>query len=431
MAWSLSALRCATLLAALAVPLSCAAQAALVPDDATIESTLHDALRTLDELREVEVESHAGIVTLEGTADSVKALNEAEAIAARTPGVVEVRNDIVPAADFSRLLAPALERSRAFATQFVAFLPLFVVAFVIVAVFGFAARLLARWDALWNRIVRNALLRDYARTAAGLAIALIGALLALDLLDATALVGAVLGTAGVAGLAIGFAFKDTVENYIAGILLSLRQPFRPNDHIRIDDIEGRVLRLTSRAVVLLTFDGNHARIPNARVFQGTMLNYSRNPNRRFDFAVGVGTDVDAAAAQALAVSTLESMDGVLADPAPQAVIESLGDSNVVIGIYGWVDQEAASFAKVRGEAIRQVKTAFEAAEFDMPEPIYRVRMERPGAAPAAPAAAPAPEIGPADEPAVDIAPDDEIRAQVDRERQSGEADLLSDDAELE
>ena len=86
---------------------------------------------------------------------------------------------------------------------------------------------------------------------------LIGILIALDLLGASSLVGAVLGSAGVIGLVLGFAFKDIAENYIAGILLSLRRPFAPGDHVVVDRVhEGKVVALTSRATLLMTLDGN-------------------------------------------------------------------------------------------------------------------------------------------------------------------------------
>jgi small-conductance mechanosensitive channel len=83
-----------------------------------------------------------------------------------------------------------------------------------------------------------------------------------------------------------------VENYIASILLSLRQPFSPNDHVVIEGYEGLVLRLTSRATLLMSFDGNHIRIPNAMVYKSVIVNYTRNPRRRISFQVGVGTDVN-------------------------------------------------------------------------------------------------------------------------------------------
>jgi small-conductance mechanosensitive channel len=79
----------------------------------------------------------------------------------------------------------------------------------------------------------------------------------LEILDATALLGTIVGVAGVMGLAIGFALRDTVENYIASILLSIRQPFRPLDQIVLENYEGLVMKLTSRETILMTLDGNH------------------------------------------------------------------------------------------------------------------------------------------------------------------------------
>jgi small-conductance mechanosensitive channel len=92
-----------------------------------------------------------------------------------------------------------------------------------------------------------------------------GLVVALDILNATELLGAVLGAAGVAGLALGFAVRDTIENFIASILLSLRQPFGPRDFVDIDGVQGSVARLTSRATILVSPDGNQIRIPNAAV----------------------------------------------------------------------------------------------------------------------------------------------------------------------
>src|SRR5690606_6551142 len=95
--------------------------------------------------------------------------------------------------------------------------------------------------------------------------------LALDLVGWTAAAGAVLGSAGVVGLVLGFAFKDIAENYIAGVLLSLRRPFAPGDHVRIDAHEGKIVALTSRATMMMTLDGNELRLPNALVFKAVIM----------------------------------------------------------------------------------------------------------------------------------------------------------------
>jgi small conductance mechanosensitive channel len=133
----------------------------------------------------------------------------------------------------------------------------------------------------------NAFIADIYRQIVRLGFIILGVVLALDLLNLTALLGTILGAAGIIGLAIGFAVRDTVENFIASIMLSIRQPFRPKDLVEIEGELGHVIRLTSRATILLSLDGNHIRLPNATVFKAKIINYSRNDERRFTFALGI------------------------------------------------------------------------------------------------------------------------------------------------
>ncbi|MEO8351448.1 MAG: mechanosensitive ion channel family protein, partial [Chthoniobacteraceae bacterium] len=184
------------------------------------------------------------------------------------------------------------------------------------------------------------------------------------------------GVAGVAGIAIGFAFRDIVENYLAGILLSLRQPFRIGDHLWLENHEGKVVRLTSREMVLITLDGNHLRIPNGTVFKSIICNYSLNPRRRFEFMVGIGVNEDIVHAQEVGIATLHGISAVLKDPPALARVDGLGDSSVSLRYLAWVDQKAADFYKVRSEGIRLVKTALDEAGIEMPEPIQRVHVRQ-------------------------------------------------------
>jgi len=238
--------------------------------------------------------------------------------------------------------------------------------------------LLGRWlanRALLDKVARrNPFMRELTRTTVRWAVTTLGVLVALEIMNATALVGALLGTAGVIGIALGFAFKDTLENYLAGILMSLRQPFAPRDHVVIDGNEGVIVSMTSRATILMTLEGNHLRLPNALVFRSVTLNYSRNPSRRFQFDVGIGVGEDLVAAQRIGTEELAQLPGVIDKPPPRAYIAALGDSNVQVRFLGWVDQRTHDFLMVRSEAIRLVKLALEAAEMDMPEPIYRVQL---------------------------------------------------------
>ena len=204
-------------------------------------------------------------------------------------------------------------------------LPLFAVALATIAVFAVVGHLLTRGDWLF-RWIDNRFVRDTVRHFVQILVTAAGVLIALELLDATALVGATLGAAGVIGVAVGFAFRDIIENYLAGLLLSMRHPFAPNDLVSIDGDEGKVVRLTSRATILLSLAGNHLRIPNSKVFKAVLVNYSRNPLRAFDFEISVGVNEDLVAAQTRGLDALASMDAILDEPPPRALLERFGDS---------------------------------------------------------------------------------------------------------
>jgi len=306
-------------------------------------------------------------------------------------------------------------------------LPLLVVALLVLWVAWMVGSWLARRTVLDRVSKRNPFLRDLTRTTVRWTVTLLGLLIALEILDATALVGALLGTAGVLGIALGFAFKETLENYLAGILMSLRQPFSPRDHVVIGGNEGIVIALTSRATILMTPDGNHLRLPNALVFRSVMLNYTRNPNRRFEFDVGIGVNEDLVLAQQIGIRVLLALDGVLDNPPPRAFIAALGDSNVQVRYYGWVDQRTHDFLMLKSEAIRRVKLALEQAGLDLPEPIYRVQItERAAAVEAMAAHAQAKPKQPLSAETVDTGVNTELQAQLEHDERALDAQNLLD-----
>jgi small-conductance mechanosensitive channel len=243
-----------------------------------------------------------------------------------------------------------------------------------------------------------------------------------------------LGTAGILGIVIGFAFRDTLENYLAGVLMSLRQPFAPRDLVTIDGEAGTVISMTSRATILMTPEGNHLRLPNAKVFRAVILNYTRNPQRRFEFDVGIGVREDLLLARQLGLDRLAGLPGVLNNPPPSAFIVALGDSSVQMRYQAWVDQRTHDFWMVRSEGIRNVKLSLEAADLDMPEPTYRLLWA------SATSGAPAPDASPpqtTNRPEAGRAPPDtgaraELDAQIEQDQQLGGAlNLLDQDAPRE
>lgn len=244
--------------------------------------------------------------------------------------------------------------------------------------------LFARW---FSRFVGNRLhllrIRSQNPYMSGLvrmlvrgAILLIGVLIALDLLGLTSVVGAVLGSAGVVGLVLGFAFRDIAENYISGILLSVRRPFEPGDHVSIENREGKIISVNSRTTVLMTMDGSHLQLPNSLVFKSVVLNHSRNPKRRFDFGMLIDGSQSIRKSQTLAMAAIADIDGVLDEPAPSWTVIEYGAAGIQLRFFGWVDQRETDLGKVRSEAIRRVKSAFAAAGIEAPRTVYHIVASR-------------------------------------------------------
>ena len=375
-------------------------------------------------------------MTLSGLVPSVEDRQRAAGIAQRVSGVVAVENGIERDVSVDGGLA-GLGGLSDFLSRAVAMLPLIgaaVLVALIVAGFGY---LLASLTGFWLRAAPNSFLAELVRGAIRFVFVLGGIVVALNILGAGALMGAVLGGAGLIGIALGFAMRDTIENYVASLMLSVRQPFRPNDHVVIDQHEGRVVRLTSRATILMTLDGNHLRIPNSAVFKAVILNYTRNPLRRFEFDLGIDANDDPTAARRLGVEVLKGLPFVLKSPEATAVVKEVGDSNIVITYFGWIDQEEADFLKARSRAIPAVKDALESAGFALPEPIYRLRFDTPtgsaapqGTAPVAERRKKTPAMESAEE---DTAPDVPVADMVNAERADagGDKDLLDSSRPVE
>lgn len=342
------------------------------------------SLRATDGLEAVIPSVSNGIVTLDGLVRSEQQRKAAAAIAARVPGVVKVDNQIQLHTNLSTRLRAAFDLMVAKLIQLLVATPLLLVAIVIVLLASwiggfFATRL------HWLRIkstnpYMDGLLRRVVRGVA----TLIGVLIALDLLGATSLVGAVLGSAGVVGLVVGFAFRDIAENYVSGVLLSLRRPFSPGDHVMIDTREGKIVSLSSRATVLMTMDGNELRIPNAMVFKSTVLNYSQNPKRRFEFTMTIDASESIGKSQELGLTQIAEVPGVLEDPAPSSVVQDFTPAGSVLRFFGWVDQRKTDLGKSRGEAIRAVKAAYANAGIDLPQTTYNIVSRRASGEEAAP-----------------------------------------------
>lgn len=414
--------------------------------DAKILARAQGVFGQIETLSDIKITVNEGVITLGGVVANETDATEAILIARRIEGAVTVQDNIDRTLDVGDNIAPMMAQIQDFGRQAIRATPLIAIALILFVLIAWIGHLIASWRSLWQRITPNPFLAELVSQAFRLVFLVVALVTALNLIGASSLTGAILGSAGILGIAIGFAVRDTLENYISSVMLSLRQPFRANERVVIGDHEGVVVRLTSRATILMTLDGNHLRIPNSNVFKAIILNYTRNPERRFEFELGVDAEDDPLAAISVGVDAMRELNFLLDDPKPFAIIKTVGDSNIVLSFYGWVDQSKTDFGKSRSLAIRAAKDAIEREGFTLPEPIYRLRFD--GTAPqslpagdmsvttsdgshASVEAKPKPHAK-VDAEHLDTAPDNHLEEKAAEERaETGEADLLDKDQPVE
>jgi len=258
---------------------------------------------------------------------------------------------------------------------FVARIPYVVVAIVVFVVFYFAGkgvRLLVRRVA--DRAKRNRNLGIVFGRLAQWLIWFVGLLIATVIAVPNFTPGQLIQLLGISGVAIGFAFRDILQNFLAGILILLTEPFRINDQIIFGDYEGTVEEINTRATYLKTYDGRRVVIPNAELFTNSVLVNTAFDTRRLEYNVGIGYGDDIERARRLIFEVLNSIDSVLKDPQPEVFVVELAESSVTLRVMWWIApprrlETLASQDRVIG-AIKQ--RLYVEAGIDLPYPTRQI-----------------------------------------------------------
>ncbi|MGV8854553.1 MAG: mechanosensitive ion channel domain-containing protein [Devosia sp.] len=383
-------------------------QVSVIPaaSDAQIATRLADILRATGWFTAPQVNVTDGVAFLDGAAETQERRAWAGNLAQNTEGVVAVVNRIAINADVGSTFDRALAESAGLVQSALQTWPLVLLAIVIIALSWLASLLVAAIarHALTSRIASPLLLGVVVRTIA-VPVFLLGVYFVLRVAGLTQLALTLLGGTGLIGIIIGFAFRDIAENFLASLLLSMRNPFAGGDLIEVAGYTGIVQNLNTRSTVLLTLDGNHVQIPNATVYKSTIKNYSSIPSRRADYLVGIGYDSSVSLAQRLIGAVLAAHPAVLERPEPLVLVDQLGDATINLRIFYWFDSAAYSPAKINSALLRQTKNALLQGGIELPDPAREVVFPRGvpivqmAAAPAEPAplSQPAPPPSPVEE----------------------------------
>ena len=272
--------------------------------------------------------------------------------------------------DFSE----ALHSVHAMATGFLQRLPYLVVASVVYALFYVAAKNVRRLVSRLSdrrRKHRNVGL-VLGRLAEG-ALLLLGVLVALVIALPSFKPAQLIQLLGISSVAVGFAFRDILQNFLAGILILLTEPFRLGDQITVGGFEGTVEAIETRATLLRTYDGRRVVIPNATLFTDSVTVNTAFDKRRLEYDVGIGYGDDLETARALIVETLGELEGVLKDPPPEALVVDLAASSVTVRARWWIapPRRAEALAST-DRVLTALKATLTAHGIDLPFPTRQI-----------------------------------------------------------
>ena len=180
--------------------------------------------------------------------------------------------------------------------------------------------------------------------------------------------GDIFSTLGIGTVAIGFAFKDILQNLLAGLLLLINRPFRRGDQIVVKDFEGTVEHIESRATLIKTYDGRRVIIPNSDIYTSPVIVNTAYATRRDDFIIGIGYGDDPLAAIGIFENALLGVDGVLADPKPEVLPWALNESSVDLKARWWADSLRTEQVHVRARVVLALFQAAKNNGIDLPFP---------------------------------------------------------------
>jgi small conductance mechanosensitive channel len=268
-----------------------------------------------------------------------------------------------------------LANARDLARTLIAQVPFVLAAIVVFGIALLCARLL-------RLLVRRALQRydpvfgEMVARLVHVAVLFLGVLVALWIAIPTVEFGQVFASLGVTGLILGFALRDIIENFVAGILILWRRPFRVGDQIRSGGYEGTVAEINFRSTVLRTYDGIRVYIPNGKVFTDPLENVTANETRRSLVVLGIDQNASIATARRVILETIVEIDGVLPDPPPAVLFAEVGDfANILHVLYWTAPPTRFSELMTRSRVTERLYETLPAAGITFPYPIQTLHLD--------------------------------------------------------
>ena len=185
-------------------------------------------------------------------------------------------------------------------------------------------------------------------------------------------VTAFLAGLGILGFTVGFALQDIMQNFAAGIILLVQQPFKIGDVISVADYDGTILAIDLRTTEMRTLDGRIVILPNADILSHAIVNFTRANRRRIELTVGVAYGSDPERVRGLVLEAARTVEGFVPEPAPMVLFHTFNNSSLDLTAYFWIDTKLTTPLFAKDAAFTKVNAAFAKANIEIPFPIQTV-----------------------------------------------------------
>ena len=271
-----------------------------------------------------------------------------------------------------------LDRLTAMGTDLLRHVPQIAAGLVVLLLTWLVARLFSR--TIVKAVARTNLRRsiqDLFTKVVGLAIWLVGILAAAVVVFPTLTPGKFLTVFGIGSVAIGFAFKEVFENFLAGVVILLRDTIELGDFVECGDIRGEVERITVRDTHIRQTDGQRVVLPNAELFKNPVRIVTDRDRRRIRIVCGVAYDEDVDAAREVIEKAVREGETVDADRPVQVFAREFGASSIDFEICWWTGAKPIDERRSRDEVVARVKRALDEAGIEIPFPYRTLTFKEP------------------------------------------------------
>jgi len=253
----------------------------------------------------------------------------------------------------------------------ISMLPNLLGAILVLFAFYLLARLLRKGtEKLFSRFSANQAVIGLISTTIYIIILAAGLFVALGILELDKTVTSLLAGVGIVGLALGFAFQDIASNFISGIFIAFRQPFKVGDIIENEDYLGTVQEINLRTTTITTFQGLEVLIPNKQLFQNVVINYTNTEDRRVDLPVGVSYGDDLAKVKDITLEAVKHLDSIDQSKEVTLFFNEFGSSSINFSVRFWAKSpRQPDFLLAQSDAIMAIQDAYNKNDITIPFPI--------------------------------------------------------------